>query len=426
MAGVHLSGVATANPADTTRRDVLVALFLRGGCDALNLVAPASDDNYIQARPTLRIRTDGATPGLALANPLGGIDFRLHPQAAALKELYDSGVLAVVHACGLTNGTRSHFDAMDFMERGTPTNKTTASGWLARHLASIGANGTGSVSLPAVSLGSSTPESLLGSAAAISMWNPNNFGISGGDGWLHSDQTARLNELYNGTTTVHEAGKRVLDTIDVLRGRRGQEGTGYPGGPLSDALRNLAQVIDLGLGLQVATVDFGGWDTHEGQGWHFGNLVQAVGTSLQAFYNDLVRRNQANNVTLVVMSEFGRRLKENDSDGTDHGHGGVMLVLGGNVNGGKMYGQWPGLGKDQLDNSVDLAVTTDYRTVLSEILVRRNANPKLGTIFPGIDAKVYGDSTRLNLVRGEDLPIDYSASPVFSGNGRVYLPLVRR
>jgi uncharacterized protein (DUF1501 family) len=423
LAGGRLGGLVFANPADTTPRDILVIVFLRGGCDSLNFVAPTSDQHYADARPDLRVK-DGdpntdTSSGWQMSNPLAQIDFRFHNKAKPLLELYQSGDLAVVHACGLTNGTRSHFDAMDYIERGTPTNKNTSTGWLTRHLVSIGADNGSATGLPAVAAASNVPTALLGSFEAASMARPTDFKLN--SHWKYGDdQRGALRKFYSGDTALHSAGIRTLDTIDQLQSRPAPNpDVTYPpearANGLKDSLRTIAHLIKMDMGLQVATVDYGGWDTHEGQTYVFPNQIESLAYTLQTFYNYLSAYHSR--LTVVVMSEFGRRLKENESGGTDHGHGGVMLVLGGGVKGGRMYGSWPGLTQDSLDNGVDLAVTTDYRTVLSEILMRRLRNPKLGQVFPGISAY-----TPLNLVEGTDQAPDFTAG--FSG--KVYMPLVTR
>lgn len=410
MAGGRLNGLAFAAQNETVTRDILVVLFLRGGCDGLSLLAPAGDPNYVAARnDDLRLGDGGFDPGLPLANPLAGLDFRLHPQAAPLRELYDSQQLAIVHACGLTNGTRSHFDAMDFMERGTPGDKTTPNGWLTRHL--LLTNPTGL--FPAVAAANSQPISMMGYPDGVAMYEPTSFSLQGH--WKYGPmQQNLLRKFYTGNTPLHQAGLRTLnamDTVDlhITRDSDGyplpyqpENGVEYPSdyylSGLDSSLKTVAQLIKMDVGLQVATIDYGGWDTHEEQAYIFPDQVNGLSRGIAAFYNDLSRYH--GRLTMVVMSEFGRRLRENESRGTDHGHGNVMFVLGGNVNGGQMYGNWPGLATEQLDNGVDLAVTTDYRTVLSEIVVRRLANPQLSEVFPA-----FAGYQPLNLVRGSDLPI---------------------
>ncbi len=417
MAGGRIGGLVFAAPHQPTTRDTLVVLFLRGGCDGLTLVAPTDDADYVAARGALRVENTGTNAGLLLSNPLANIDFRLHPKASALKELYDSQALAIVHACGLTNGTRSHFDAMDYMERGTPEDKNTSTGWLTRHLRAINPDAV----LPAMAASASMPASLLGSVDAVATTSVPGFKLNGHYKYGPLQQDA-LRVMYNGNSILHRAGKSTLDTIAAVQAQNPANpyvpDVEYPTDSyvrgLVDSLKAIAQMIKLDLGLEIATVDFGGWDTHESQNGVISNMIDGLSRALGAFYNDLAAYHSR--LTVVVMSEFGRRLKANRSDGTDHGHGNVALVLGGNVNGGRMYGTWPGLANEQLDNRVDLAVTTDYRTILSEILVRRLQNPKLGYVFPQI-----ASYNPLGIVQGNDLPIDYSA-----GLYSTYLPHLQK
>jgi uncharacterized protein (DUF1501 family) len=421
MGGGRIGHLAFASPTDSTERDILVFVFLRGGCDSLNLVAPTSDGDYINARPNLRVRPDGTNAGWAIGNALPGADFRWHRSAAGLRDLYDGGALAIVHACGLTNGTRSHFDAMDYIERGTPTSKTTASGWITRHLRSIGADGGISTELPAVSASGSIPASMLGSSSAVGVSGVTSFNIQGSYRYGESQQAA-LRRFYSlGDTPMHDSGIATLDTIDRLNSTPPSPDIEFPAGTpgdLQNALRTIAQLIRMDVGLQVATVDYGGWDTHEQQENPFTARVDGLSRALYTFYNYIYAYHSR--ITIVVMSEFGRRLKANNTGGTDHGHGGVMLVIGGQVRGGKMYGSWPGLAKEQLDNDVDLAVTTDYRVVLAEILINRLGNPALGQVFPGMDASLYQP---LNLV----FTSFTSLQPDFTGGGRsLYLPVIAR
>jgi uncharacterized protein (DUF1501 family) len=427
MTGGWVSNLAFAAPGDTTRRDILVVLFLRGGCDGLSLVAPVDDSNYVVARGDLRLRDSGTDAALRLGNPLPGGDFRLHPRASALKELYDAGRLAVVHACGLTNGTRSHFEAMDYMERGQPDGNGVGTGWLARHLLSTNPQGL----LPALASSGNTPESLIGTSSAVALTDVNNFRLRGNSNTYTPQMQSALQSFYNGTTPLLRAGATTLNAISAVSNAIPRDGSGNPlpynpegnaqyptaaGSALANALRTVARLVKMDVGLEMATVDFGGWDTHENQSNIFPNLIEGLARSLHAFFNDLVR--YQDRLCVVVMSEFGRRLKANRSAGTDHGHGNLMLVLGGGVRGGKMYGNWPGLATEQLDNGVDLAITTDYRQVLAELLENRLANPATADVFPGLGSY---QPLGLTYAPGQEPP------PGVVGAGRTtYLPLVRR
>jgi uncharacterized protein (DUF1501 family) len=427
MTGGWVSNLAFAAPGDTTRRDILVVVFLRGGCDGLSLVAPVNDADYVVARGDLRLRDGGTDAALPLGNPLPGGDFRLHPRAAPLKELYDAGRLAVVHACGLTSGTRSHFEAMDYMERGQPDGTGAGTGWLARHLLTTNPQGL----LPALAASGNTPDSLLGTSSAVALTDANNFRLTGASNTYATQMQSALQSFYTGSTPLLRAGAATLSAIKAVndsipRGSNGnplpytpEAGAEYPtgaGSGLGNALRTVARLVKMDVGLEMATVDFGGWDTHENQGNIFPNLIDGLSRALHAFFNDLLR--YQDRLTVVVMSEFGRRLKANRSAGTDHGHGNLMLVLGGGIRGGKMYGRWPGLATEQLDNGVDLAITTDYRAVLAELLDARMANPATAEVFPGLGSY---QPLGLAYAPGQEPP------PGIVGAGRAtYLPLVRR
>ncbi|MER2599784.1 MAG: DUF1501 domain-containing protein [Caldilineales bacterium] len=413
LAGSRLTGFGFLNPAlaaAPSSDEILVSVFLRGGIDGLNVVVPYNEGEYYTNRPRISIAPPGS--GTRAAFDLNG-QFGLHPAAGGLRDLYQANKLAFVHAAGLTSDTRSHFDAMEYMERGTPGNKTTTTGWMTRHLAI--ANQAGSI--PALGVGAITPTVFLGSPQAVSMANVNDFTLYGDWGWQGQLRRA-MRSMYTGDTLVHRAGERTLNAIDIIDYANPDDyvpanGAVYEG-ELGEALKLVAQVAKLDLGLHVASVDLGGWDTHENQGedgeGYFAYRLEELSKGLMAFYTDML--DYANRVTVVVMSEFGRRLRENADAGTDHGHGNMMMVLGGNVNGGHVYSApWPGLQTSALDEGVDLAITTDYRRVLSEILIRRLGNAHLGTIFPG-----YSNYAPLGIVNGADIP------PIYGDGNRVFLP----
>jgi uncharacterized protein (DUF1501 family) len=403
-------GAVEAEP----NQDILVVIFLRGGMDGLNVVTPkdGADRGYYESqRPDIKIPVASL---LSVNDHLG-----LHPAAASLYDLYKSKHVAIIHAAGLTSDTRSHFDAQAYMELGTPDKKTAASGWLTRHLESAG-NLPAEIIMPAMSAGNLQPTSLAGSREAIGMSSPNDFSLNGD--WYYGDwQRQALRQMYTGGSWLHQAGIKTLNALDVIEWSN--PGTNVPGNGavypqytgFGNDLQSVAQMIKMQLGLRIATVDLGGWDTHEHQGndggGYFSNQVGLLADGLSAFYTDLSNYkgvDHTKRLTVVVMSEFGRSFSQNASGGTDHGHGNVMIVMGGAVNGGQVYGKWPGLATNQLSDSRDLAITTDYRRVLSEILVRRLGNPNLGTIFPN-----YANYSPLGILQGSDIaPVYTPITPV--------------
>jgi uncharacterized protein (DUF1501 family)/uncharacterized protein (DUF1800 family) len=397
LAGSRLTHIALAAPdgADAPN-ETIVVVFLRGGLDGMNAVLPIGGADraiYERDRPTLKVPVTaaGQIPGALGIGNLGGTPFGFHPGLAAFKELYDAGALAVVHAAGLVHDTRSHFDAMQFMETGTPGVKTTGTGWITRHLQSAPAY-PGNVIMPALSAGSTPAMALMGREDLVTMNGVNGFDFNG-DWQYEGQQRNVLRRMYTGDNWLHLAGAETLDAMDIIDSRVSSSYTPAPNAAyvqyngFSDQLKTIAQLIKADLGLRTATIDLGGWDTHESQqngggdprGYFLGALDN-LARGLRAFYNDIAASGHHTRTTVVVMSEFGRRFKENSNRGTDHGHGNCMFVLGGNVNGGRMFGQWPGLAS--LYDNADLRITTDYRTVLSEILAVRAANPNWASVFP--------------------------------------------
>ncbi|MEM9557634.1 MAG: DUF1501 domain-containing protein [Acidobacteriota bacterium] len=407
LAGSRFNTVAFADPGGGA--DILIVVFLRGGFDGLSLVPPidgADRGHYEAARPSLRIPTSG--PGAALSLDAG---FGLHPSAAPLLDLYQAGHLAIVQAVGMSDVVnKSHFDAQQFIELGTPGSHSIPSGWLSRHLA--GTAGGGSVIMPSLAIGDLQPTSLLGSTETVNLANPASFDLDNGPWLWRSAQRTALRQMYGDSTSwLHDAGLQALDAVDIIDLNVTEDyvpsnGAVYPDGQFGDHLQVLAQMIKLDLGLQVATLDLGGWDTHEGQGdgstGYLADLLADLSAGLNALYTDLDGAGASaytNRLTVVVQSEFGRELYENADRGTEHGYGNLMMVLGGSVIGG-LHGTWPGLAPGQLVDETDLAVTTDYRRVLSEIMIRRLCNSDLDSIFPG-----YTGYSPLGIVEGIDAPI---------------------
>jgi uncharacterized protein (DUF1501 family) len=412
LAGTRFTNLAFAAPSGDFNDEILVVVFLRGGMDGLNVVMPlgGADRGYYEAaRPDLKVPVSGGAAALPLDAQLG-----LHPAALPLYELYQDGRLAVVVAAGLNVANRSHFDSMEFIERGTPGIKTTPTGWLTRHFLSA-ENLPPEIVMPSLSAGNLPQTSLFGDRDNINLSDPNQFSLSYGPWMWRNAQRVALRNLYSGGNTwLHASGLQSLDAMDIIELNVTDDyipanGAVYPGGSFGDHLEMVAQMIKLDLGLRVTTLDLGGWDTHNGQGdgsgGYFAGLLGTLAEGLAALYTDLDgtgAANYANRLTVVVQSEFGRRLSQNDDRGTDHGHGNSMLVLSGNAIGG-VHGVWPGLAPEQLFDFADLDVTTDFRRVLSEILIRRMGNPSLGVVFPG-----YTDYSPLGVVTGADLPPDYS------------------
>ena len=378
--------------AEGVDRGLLVIIHLRGGCDGLNLISPASDPAFIEARNSdLRVSADGPEAGHALAHgPDPRIDFRLHAAANGLAELYKDGHLAFVHAAGLTDATRSHFVATDMIEHGVAGGAALArssSGWLARYQQQIGvaAPGTG------ISAAGALSGEFLGSSADLAIADlGGGFGVPGGP-----PVAAVLDRLYrNAPGDAGAAGRAALGAMAMIDGHiprdpqnhpiayAPERGAAYePAGDLGRPLRTIAQIAKMEIGLQVATADIGGWDTHENQPGRFRNCVEHLSAGISAFYADMARFHDR--LIVVTVSEFGRRFRSNKSNGTDHGRAGVMAVLGGRVRGGRIYGRWPGLASDKLDEGVDLAVANDYRQVLSEALRAHAGRPlQLAGIFP--------------------------------------------
>lgn len=403
LAGSRFNGVAFGNPEEEPNQEILLTVFLRGGIDALNLIPPIGGSDrgvYESSRPSLSVPINSAIQ-------LDNTAFGLHPAAASLHDLYTNNDLAIIHAVGMHDDTRSHFDAMNYMEMGTPGQGSTTTGWITRHLASA-PNLPSEILMPALAVGHYSPISYLGSSEVLSLNDPYRFSLRNGP-WRYQDaQRVAMREMYAADTSwIHQAGLQTLNAADLIEVSNLENyipptGITYPDSEFGEHLKIVAQLIKLQVGLRTITVDLGGWDTHEdqgdGDGGYYAALLQTLSDGLYALYDDLTTSGSySNRLTVVVQSEFGRRLTENGDSGTDHGHGGTMLVLGGNVNGG-LHGTWPGLAPGQLFEDMDLEVTTDYRQILSEILIRRLENPNLETVFPG-----FCDYNPLGIVQGVDL-----------------------
>lgn len=365
------------------RGKTLVCLFQRGAADGLNVVVPHGESAYYDMRPTIAV----ARPG----QPAGAIDldgfFGLHPSLAPLKPLWDQKLLAPIHAVGSPSTSRSHFDAQDFMETGTPDVKGTSDGWLNRMLAVQGTcQECQAVPFRAVAMTPQTPRILEGPAETIAMNSLGEFSVR-----ATGSEVEQLEALYRtgSADLVHGTGQEMFDAVKLLRSSNPQQyaprnNAQYPKTQFGQRLMQIAQLIKSNVGLEVAFADVGGWDTHVNQGNGTGQLATRLddfATTLAAFTQDL--GDQMNDVLVLTMSEFGRTARENGNRGTDHGHATAFFVLGGGVKGGKVYGKWPGLAPEQLNEGRDLKLTTDFRTVFSEVAVKHLGATRVEKIFPG-------------------------------------------
>jgi uncharacterized protein (DUF1501 family) len=373
----------TMYASDSTgqRKKILVAIFQRGAADGLNIVVPHGEKRYYELRPTLNI----PQPSASVAKEQSVIDldgmFGFNPALAALKPVWDAGHLAVVHAAGSPDPTRSHFDAQDYMESGTPGMKNIDGGWMNRALLPV--KGPESP-LRAVSLGASLPRSLRGPNEAVAIESLRSFQVRDANAAkiFESLYLSTDDQVLNGT------GKETFEAVSILKKVQNTpytpaNGASYPNGRFGESLRQIAQLIKADIGVEVAFADYGGWDHHVQEMNALPNMLRDFGGSLNAFWNDLGDLRE--DVVVVTMSEFGRTAKENGTRGTDHGHANVMFVMGGPVQGGKVYGKWPGLADHQLYEKRDLAVTTDFRAVLGEVVSNHLGNKDIIKVFPGYE-----------------------------------------
>jgi uncharacterized protein (DUF1501 family) len=378
------AAAGAVEPGTPTKR--LIVIFQRGAADGLNIVVPHGEQAYYAMRPSINIPKQSVLD-------LDGF-FGLHPSMSPLKPFWDQKHLAIVHAAGSPDPTRSHFDAQDFMESGTPGLKATEDGWLNRSLHSLP---TSDAAFRAVSMGPSLPRILSGAEPAVAINNLNDFGIGGGNPKAAPVQNS-FEAMYAGSvdTVLHGSAQETFEAVKMLKSANPAQympapGVNYPKGRFGDGLKQLAQLIKANLGVQVAFADIGGWDHHVNEGnteGQLSNVLRDFSQSLAAFWIDL--GNLAEDTVVVTMSEFGRTARENGNRGTDHGHANVMFVIGGPVRGGRVYGRWPGLDQSQLYEGRDLALTTDFRRVLGEAVSRHLGNRDLNNVFPGFDSRTQG------------------------------------
>ena len=380
--------LAFAPKNSAPRGDSLVVVFLRGAADVLNMVVPHGEEAYYQLRPSLGIPRpdDSKAKETGRAIDLDGF-FGLHPTMGSLLDAWQSEHLAIIHACGAPDESRSHFKAMELMERGVEDERGPASGWIGRHLATL--NTGNSSPLRAVGMGTRPQRSLSGTVPVSALRSIADFHLGGDPRALHQMRAA-LSTVYENDVLGQDT-LSIMDTLETLDPLTyiASQNANYPDSEFGLALKQTAMLIKAEVGLEVSAIDVGGWDTHFAQGSTAGlmpSLMKDLAEGLAAFHADM--HDHMGNLTIVTMSEFGRRASENGSLGTDHGHGSMMMVLGGNVHGSKVHGEWPGMREGQLIGPGDLAVTTDYRDVLSEILVKRLNNPATDQIFPEYEPHV--------------------------------------
>ncbi|HET9478311.1 MAG TPA: DUF1501 domain-containing protein [Pyrinomonadaceae bacterium] len=384
-APAFLQRAIMAHNATGGRRKTLIAIFQRGAVDGLNMIVPFGESSYYDARPTIAIpKPDSANAEAAIS--LDGF-FGLHPSMSSLKPLWDSKRLAVVHASGSPDNTRSHFDAEDYMESATPGVKSTPDGWLNRYLQSK--KDEQRSLFRAVSMTQQMPRAFEGRAPVLAISNLSNFAIRAGKSSASVQDGFEAIYSRDKNETLSATGRETLEAINYLKEvnpaqYKPENGAQYPRGAFGNSLLQIAQLIKAGVGLEIAFTDIRGWDTHVNQGNSRGqlaNLLQQFSSGLAALYMDLGQR--MDDVVVLTMSEFGRTVRENGNRGTDHGHANAMMVIGNSVRGGQVYGRWPGLKSDQLYEGRDLALTTDFRDVFGEVAARHLRTTDLKSVFPG-------------------------------------------
>jgi uncharacterized protein (DUF1501 family) len=368
--GAAPAWLARAAAAGNGRKKILVAVFQRGAADGLNMVVPHGDRRYYELRPAIAVEKPRDLDGF----------YGLHPSLEPFKELFDAKHLAIVEAVGSPDPTRSHFDAQDYMESGTPGLKSTRDGWMNRALV----RGVPSP-VRAVALGQALPRSMRGQNPAIAVSNLKDF---------HVREAAEFEKMYAGTrdAVLKATGRDTFEAMRLIESVQKEsytpaEGATYPNSRFGQSMQQIARLIKAEVGVEVAFADIGGWDHHVNEVPQLTNMLADFGKTLKAFYVDLGAR--MDDVALVTMSEFGRTVRENGNRGTDHGHANVMFVMGGAVKGGKVYGEWPGLEPEQLWERRDLALTTDFRDVLGELVTKHLGNADAGAVFPGYERVRY-------------------------------------
>lgn len=369
--------------ASANRQKVLIAIFQRGAVDGLNMIVPFGERDYYTARPSLAIPRPG---GDNTAIDLDGF-FGLHPRMQSLKPFWDEGQMAIVHACGSHDETRSHFDAQDYMESGTPGVKSTADGWMNRYLHAK--EHEKATPFRAVALAQQLPRALQGSAPALAIGQIGQFGIRAGQASdmvqssFEAEYAAAANSVLQTTARDAFDAIKLLKVADPMK-YAPENGAQYPTSPFGEALKQIAQLVKADVGLEVAFAESGNWDHHANEGAAVGilaNRLDDLSRGITALARDLGDR--MGDVVIVTMSEFGRAVAENGARGTDHGHGNAMMILGGGVRGKKVYGKWPGLAREQRHEGRDLAITTDFRAVFNEVVRAHLGLRDTSRVFPG-------------------------------------------
>jgi uncharacterized protein (DUF1501 family) len=376
------------------KEKILICIFQRGAMDGLMAVSPFTDEYFKAARPSLFMSAakDSRT------TPLIDLDgrFGLHPGMRSFEPLFSNKQLAIVHGIGSPNNSRSHFDAQDFMESGTPFTKSTESGWLNRASGLLGHDGS---PFRAVSLSNSMPRSFYGYNPTIAISNLKDFALQMKGNPMSANMTAKsFEDLYDQASSglLKQTGKETFDAVKMLdkldtKNYKPANGAEYPQTPLGNSLKQIAQLIKMDVGLEIGFAESGGWDTHYNQGTEmgiFGRNILDFGNSITAFWTDL--DSYQDEVTVMTMTEFGRTVKQNGSGGTDHGRASCNFILGKDVNGGIVHGTVKPLAIENLEDGRDLAVTTDFRAVFSEVADQHLRIKDDLVLFPGWEGKKIG------------------------------------
>ena len=430
------AALAAANGYDT-----IVLVFLRGGMDGLNLVVPTSGNDrtfYEQARPNLSIATSGAYGALPLTLSNGASTaFGLHPSATGLRDIWTDGKLAIVQSCGMpTTVTRSHFNAQSYLDFGTP-GRNSGIGWITRAL-NAQSGGFGANQIPALAASDHLPSNLLGSTQGLVMTNPKDFALNTGawqwqtwrDGMPAGTKGVNetLVDLWKGKTGLETSGADANSALRLVNAQPygSSVPSGWPSGDFANQLWTIAQSIRFNLGLRYATLDLGSWDTHDGQGTagsgynYYQDMIATLSQGLSAFYGELKKGGELGRVTVIVQSEFGRRVRENGSRGTDHGYGNPLFVFGGPINGRRFYGKWAGLDPEILSPYFgDVPASTDFRAVFSELLSKRMGITDSGVVFPD-----YVAPAALGIVQSTSFAAEV-AKPSPPAPGNIVLPPTR-